>query len=434
MSVDFIILAAGNSSRMNSSKPKFFHTIAGKPIIRYIIDTVKDCKISNNVIVVTKDNLKSSGYFSDVNVTIQHAPLGTADAVKSSLDKLTSEYTIILCGDMPLIETAQLNNLISNSSENAIIAMNLPSSLQDMPYGRVIINNGIFEKIVEYKNASKNEKSIRLANTGVYKIRTALLKKYIPMIKQNSQSGEFYLTDIFNFIKNVEIITTDNYEDFHGINTMSDLAIAENIMQNRLRTKYMSQGVNLIDPSSVYFSFDTTIYKDVTIEPNVFIGTCVSIGEKSIIHAFSHIYDCCIGECVQIGPFARIRGNSNFKSGVVIGNFVEVKGSSFDENSKAKHLTYIGDTTIGKASNIGAGTITCNYDGVKKHKSTIGDNVFIGSNTTIISPITIDNGAIVGAGSVITKNVEENSLAIARAPQQNFQNKAPTIWEKKFHS
>ena len=431
MSVDFVILAAGNSSRMKTSKPKFFHTIAGKPIIRYIIDAVNDCNNTNNIIVVTRDNLKSSEYFSDVKVTIQQEPLGTADAVKSAFDNLTSESTIILCGDMPLIETEQLNKLINNSSENAIIAMNLPSSLQNMPYGRVVIKDGIFEKIVEYKNASDDEKSIRLANTGIYKIKTDLLKKYIQMIKRNSQSGEFYLTDIFNFIKNVDVIITDEYEDFHGINTMADLALAENIMQNKLRAKFMSQGVKLIEPNSVFFSFDTIIDKNVTIEPNVFIGTGVSVGEDSVIHAFSHIYDCCIGKCVQIGPFARIRGNSKFEEGVVIGNFVEVKGSSFDKNSKAKHLTYIGDTTIGKESNIGAGTITCNYDGVKKHRSNIGDNVFVGSNTTIVSPITVNNGAIIGAGSVITKNVEKNSLAIARTPQQNFPDKAPKILEKK---
>ena len=430
MSLDFVILAAGNSSRMHSMTPKFFHTIAGKPVIRYIVDAVHECN-PNNVIVVTRDELKHSEYFSDTAVKIQPEPLGTADAVKCALDALLSTYTIVLCGDMPLVSADYLEKLANTSSENALIAMTLPPEFRYMTYGRVVINNGKFEKIVEYKNASDAEKSIILANTGVYKIKTDLLKKYIPQIEKNAVSGEYYLTDIFKFIKNVEVIQSPDYETFHGINTMQDLAKAEAIIQNKLRQKFMANGVKLVAPETVYFSYDTEIESDVVIEPNVIIGTNVKIASGGRIYAFSHIQNCVIAHNVEIGPFARIRGNSSFADGSAIGNFVEVKGSSFGTKTKAKHLAYIGDTTIGSQTNIGAGTITCNYDGVSKNKTSIGNNVFVGSNSTLIAPITIEDNTILGAGSTFTDAVPAGALAIARQKQTNLPQKANDIWKKK---
>ena len=430
MSVDFIVLAAGNSSRMRSSLPKFFHTIAGKPIIRYIIDTINDCN-PQTTIVVTKDKIKNSEHFSDVTVKIQSEPLGTADAVKCALDALSSEYTIILCGDMPLISAKHLKNLAETSSKNALIAMILPPEFQYMPYGRIVLNDNKFDKIVEYKNATDAEKLIPLANAGIYKIHTELLKKYVPQIEKNSESGEYYLTDIFNFIEDVKVIQFSDYEAFHGINTMQDLAKAETFMQNQLRQKFMANGVKLIAPETVYFSHDTAIENDVIIEPNVIIGNNVKIGAGSHIYAYSYLQDCFIAQNVEIGPFARIRGNSSFADGAAIGNFVEVKGSTFGAKTKAKHLAYIGDTTIGDKTNIGAGTITCNYDGVSKHKTTIGSNVFVGSNSTLIAPITIEDNSILGAGSTFTDTVPAGALAIARQRQTNLHQKATDIWHKK---
>ena len=430
MSVDFVILAAGNSSRLHSTTPKFFHNIAGKPVIRYIIETAHECN-PTNIIVVTREELKNDVNFNDVTVTVQPNPLGTADAVKYALDALTSEYTVILCGDMPLISAEHLECLANTSSDNALIAMTLPLEFQHMPYGRVVLNDGKFNKIVEYKNASETEKIISLANTGVYKIETELLKQYLPLIEKNTESNEYYLTDIFKFITDVEVIQSPDYEAFHGINTMQDLAKAEAFVQNKLRRKFMENGVKLIAPETVYFSYDTVIESGVEIEPNVIIGNNVKIGAGSRIYAFSHMQDCIIAQNVEIGPFARIRGNSRFADGSAIGNFVEVKGSEFGMKTKAKHLTYIGDTTIGEHTNIGAGTITCNYDGVKKHKTTVGDNVFVGSNTTLISPITVNDGAIIGAGSTITEDIPSNALAIARERQTIYHNGAEKVWNKK---
>jgi len=432
MSIDFIILAAGRGTRMNSKAPKTFQTIVEKPIIRYIIDACK--YFSSNIIIVTQESLLNHELFNDVTTVAQPSPKGTADAVLQAIPYLKSDQCIILCGDMPLIETKHLD-LLKNASQNSLIAMTIPNELVDMPYGRVILNDGNLEKIIEYKNATNQEKDISLANTGVYKIETSILKKYIKEIKQNPLSKEFYLTDLFEILKingiNTAVIQSEEYWPFHGINTMEDLAKAENIMQDRLRSKFMNNGVKLLDPKTTYFAFDTEIEPDVVIEQNVIIKKGVKIHSNARINAFSHISECEIMEKVEIGPFARIRGNAKFMESSSIGNFVEVKGSILGKNTKAKHLSYIGDTAIGSNSNIGAGTITCNYDGVKKHKTIIGDNSFVGSNSTLIAPITIGNNTIIGAGSVINKDVSQGDLAIARTEQSNIPNGANKIWNSK---
>lgn len=432
MSIDFVILAAGKGSRMKSTNPKIFQTIAEKPIIQYIIDTCK--QFSPNIIVVTRESLLDHKLFDGTITVSQSNPKGTGDAVLQAIPFLKSDNTIILCGDMPLIEPAHLANLV-NHSGNTLMAMTIPNELIDMPYGRVILNNENLEKIVEYKNATNEERLIPLANTGIYKLETSILKKYINEIKQNPLTQEFYLTDLFEILKANEIktsvIQSKEYWPFHGINTMNDLAKAEEIMQNRLRKKFMNNGVKLLDPKTTYFSFDTEIDSNVVIEQNVIIKKAVKIHSNARINAFSHISECEIMENVEIGPFARIRGNAKFMESSAIGNFVEVKGSIIGQNSKAKHLSYIGDTVIGSDSNIGAGTITCNYDGVKKHKTTIGNKSFIGSNSTLIAPITIEDNTIIGAGSVINRNVSKNSLAIARCKQSEITNGAEKIWKNK---
>lgn len=432
MSIDFVILAAGKGSRMKSTNPKIFQTIAEKPIIQYIIDTCK--QFSPNIIVVTRESLLDHKLFDGTITVSQSNPKGTGDAVLQAMPFLKSDNTIILCGDMPLIETEHLANLV-NHSGNTLMAMTIPNELIDMPYGRVILNNENLEKIVEYKNATNEERLIPLANTGIYKLETSILKKYINEIKQNPLTQEFYLTDLFEILKANEIktsvIQSEEYWPFHGINTMNDLAKAEEIMQNRLRKKFMNNGVKLLDPKTTYFSFDTEIDSNVVIEQNVIIKKAVKIHSNARINAFSHISECEIMENVEIGPFARIRGNAKFMESSAIGNFVEVKGSIIGQNSKAKHLSYIGDTVIGSDSNIGAGTITCNYDGVKKHKTIIGNKSFIGSNSTLIAPITIEDNTIIGAGSVINRNVSKNSLAIARCKQSEITNGAEKIWENK---
>lgn len=437
MSINFVILSAGLGSRMKSSTPKFFQKIADKPIIRYVIDSCKSIS-DHRIIAVTNDALKDHEFFSDIKTAVQKSPLGTADAVKSAIPFLNddSEYTIIMYSDMPLIETRHIESLISDESDVSFIAMKIPDDLSNMPYGRVITDDlGNFQKIVEFKDATDSEKNCKFANSGIYKIKTDLLKNFITQVKKNEKSEEFYLTDIISILKDngfkISVINSEEYWPFHGINTMQDLANAEEIVQNNLRDKFMQNGVKLLDPKSVYFSTDTFIDNDVVIEQNVVLKSSVKVHKGSTIKAFSYLEDCEIMENSSVGPFARIRGNAKLSQNSDIGNFVEIKGSTIGIGSKVKHLSYIGDATVGIKSNIGAGTITCNYDGVKKHKTHLGDNVFVGSNCSLIAPVSIGSGSIIAAGSVITKNVPENSLAISRTIQETKFDKAPDIWSKK---
>jgi bifunctional UDP-N-acetylglucosamine pyrophosphorylase/glucosamine-1-phosphate N-acetyltransferase len=248
-------------------------------------------------------------------------------------------------------------------------------------------------------------------------------------------TNEFYLTDLLEILLNnnieISIIKSNTYWPFHGINTMQDLAIAEDIAQNQLRKKFMQNGVKLLAPQSVYFTYDTEIESDVVIEQNVVIGPNVKIKKYAEIKSFSYIEHCEIMENVSVGPFARIRGNTKLLPMSSVGNFVEIKGTTFGKAAKAKHLSYIGDTEVGQNSNIGAGVITCNYDGVKKHKTIIGDNTFVGSNSTLIAPVEIGDDVIVAAGSVIDHNAPRGSLAISRVKQDNIPDKAKQIWQKK---
>ena len=419
MSIDFVILAAGAGSRMQSTTPKIFHKIAGKPIIRFVIDTCKDAQNAKTIIVTNKI-FENHELFDDVKVCIQKKRLGTADAVISALPFISSEYAVIVCGDMPFLSKKHIEMLQNDRSDIAFLAMNIPENLANMPYGRVILDqkSSNFQEIVEYLDATEVQKKCPLANSGIYKIKTELLKKYLLQITPNKKKQELYLPDVLNIAnengESISVLQSNEYWPFHGINTMQDLSQAEDMFQNQLRQKFMNNGVRFLAPTTVFLSFDTEIASNVLIEQNVVIKTKVKISEHSIIKSFSYIENCTIENGVHVGPFARIRGGSVLLSESDVGNFVELKNSTVGSKTKIKHLSYIGDTTIGTSSNIGAGTITCNYDGVNKHKTTIGDNVLIGSNCSIIAPLTIDSGAIVGASSVVSQSIPKNSLALSR--------------------
>jgi bifunctional UDP-N-acetylglucosamine pyrophosphorylase/glucosamine-1-phosphate N-acetyltransferase len=423
---------------MKSSLPKILHEIAGKPLIRYIIDTCLQIKHSN-IITVTNDKLKDNNELRDSKVCVQKKPDGTAGAVKSAIPFLTSDYVIILCADTPLVEKHHLEALIEDKNEISFIAMNLPPKYSTMPYGRVLKSkDGEFHKIVEYKNATEDEKQCLLANSGIYKIKTCLINKYIDFIEPDILSKEIYFTNIINILKyqnhSISIIETNEYLPFHGINTMEDLSIAEKIMQNKLKKKFMLSGVKFMDDTSVYLSYDTIIDEDVTIEQNVIIKKNVAIKKGSTVKAFSYLEDCELCENSTVGPFARIRGNTKISEKAEIGNFVEIKASNIGAQTKIKHLAYIGDAMLGTQTNIGAGTITCNYDGIKKHKTQIGDNVMVGANCSLIAPIQIDSGSIIAASSVIDSNIPQNSLAITRPILTIKPNKAIEILKSKLQN
>lgn len=414
--VDVVILAGGNGSRMQSSAPKIFQEIAGRPCVSYIIDECK--KISNlgKIIVVTKKEFSDSKYFAKITLAIQEKPLGTADAAKCALPFVQSESVIVLNADTPLITLKTLLNLQIFPQKISLIAMKIPREIIDMPYGRI---DG--KKIIEYKDATDRQKKIDIVNTGVYKFQTKLLTENIKNVTCDNKGREYYLTDMLNFAspEDIKIHISDNYWEFHGINTMKDLADTERHMQQRLREKALKSGVKMLDPNSVYFSAETNIENDVVVEENVIFKGNVEIKSGSIIKAFSYIEDSTIMSNVQIGPFARIRGGSLISSSSEIGNFVEVKRTVIGKESKAKHLSYIGDANVGEKVNIGAGVITCNYDGFKKHKTNIGDGTMIGANCSLVAPVNIGNGTIVAAGSTITEDTQENTLAIARSRQEN---------------
>jgi bifunctional UDP-N-acetylglucosamine pyrophosphorylase/glucosamine-1-phosphate N-acetyltransferase len=426
-----IILAAGKGTRMNSSLSKVLHPIANQPMLSHIIDKSEKLK-SNKIIVVVNEtfNIPKKKPNSKIIYVVQNQQLGTGDAIKvclKNIDKVNNRV-LILYADVPLINNSTLRKLIKlrNKNEIKILAF---KKLEKNNYGKLIIQNSVVEKIIEAKEF-KTDNQPDDCNSGVFCASAEGLLKLIPKIKNNNVKKEYYLTDFFGLAFNSKYHTKVVYgseEEFMGINNKVELAQAEKIMQNKLRVKFLKQGVTLIDPETVYFSKDTKIGKDVTIYPNVFIGPKVSIGSNTTIHPFTHLDDCKIGKNVNIGPNARIRPGSDISDDARIGNFVEIKKSKIGKGSKVNHLAYVGDAILGKNVNIGAGTITCNYDGKNKHITQIGDNAFIGSNSSLVAPLKIEKDAYIGSGSVITKDVSKGALAMERSHQTEIKN-----WSKRL--
>ena len=425
MEIVSVILAAGKGKRMNSLIPKPLHKVAGKTLLNWLEDTLVGASILKKIFVlghqneILKEHIKGSEY------VIQEPQLGTGHAVKLAKEKVKDLNSLIIVAyaDTPFIRSKTIKRLVSQIKNGYKIS--ILGFETDMPsgYGRIITdNNNNVSKIVEECDADEEVKKITLCNSGVLAGKAADIFMYLDQIKL-SNNGEYFLTDIVSICN--EQGSKVGYvqslkEELIGINDRIDQSEAENIIQNQLIKKHLLNGVTLLNSKSIYFDATAEISKDVIIEPNVFIGPNVRIKSQTIIKAFSYLENCSIGEECTIGPYARIRPETEIKNNVKIGNFVEVKKSMIGEGSKVNHLSYIGDTSIGLNSNIGAGTITCNYDGINKNKTTIGNKVFIGSNTALIAPININDGSIIGAGSTITKDVAENSIAIERSNQKQF--------------
>ena len=425
-----IILAAGKGTRMNSSLSKVLHPIANQPMLSHIIDKSEKLK-SNRIIVVVNEtfNIPKIKPNSKIIYVVQKQQLGTGDAIKACLKNIdkVNNRVLILYADVPLINNLTLRKLIRLRTKNEIKILAF-KKVEKNNYGKLIIQNDVVEKIIEAKEF-KIDNQPDDCNSGVFCASAEGLLKLIPKIKNNNVKKEYYLTDFFELAFNSKYHTKVVYgseEEFMGINNKVELAQAEKIMQNKLREKFLKQGVTLIDPETVYFSKDTKIGKDVTIYPNVFIGPKVSIGSNTTIHPFTHLDDCKIGKNVNIGPNARVRPGSDISDDARIGNFVEIKKSKIGKGSKVNHLAYVGDAILGKNVNIGAGTITCNYDGKNKHITQIGDNAFIGSNSSLVAPLKIEKDAYIGSGSVITKDVSKGALAMERNHQTEIKN-----WSKR---
>ena len=439
MNVALIVLAAGQGTRMKSNLPKVLHKVAGAPLVAHAIRSAEGLDIDLSIVVVghgaeqVEQALASD--FLDAQVVLQSERLGTAHAVDQAREMLVEFEgdAIVLYGDTPFIKPETLRNMLDARSKGAdVVILGFDAEVPGK-YGRLIVREGSLKRIVEAKDASDDELSVTLCNSGVVCANSNLLFDLISSVGNENASGEFYLTDIVEIAndagKRCVAVTCDEAETL-GINSRSELAKAEAIFQSEARENAMIDGATLQAAESVYFSYDTKLGKDVIVEPNVVFGVGVTVEDHANIRAFSHFEDCIIRSGAIVGPYARIRPGSDIGEKARIGNFVETKKAEIAKGAKVNHLTYIGDAFVGEGANIGAGTVTCNYDGVLKHKTTIGAGAFIGTNSSLVAPVTVGNGAMTAAGSVITKNVPDDALGVARAVQKNSEGFVPRLVKK----
>ncbi len=435
-----IILAAGQGTRMKSDLPKVLHPVGGRAILDWAIAAAAGTGAERVIAVVAARRPQVREHAAKAlgagNVVVQDLPLGTAHAVRAAQAALAgfSGDVVVLYADAPLVRAQTLQALFAarNDSGLAVLAFR---AADPAGYGRLVVDEqGRLIRIVEEKDASEAERRIDLCNSGVLCADAGVLFKLLSMVKNDNAKGEYYLTDIIGLGRSAgfaSAVVSASETEVLGVNSRVDLARAEAAFQHRARIAAMEAGVTLIDPSTVYFSHDTQIASDVVIEPNVYFGLGVTIAKGVRIKAFCHIEGAEIGEDANVGPFARLRPGTTLGAGVKIGNFVEVKNASFGPRAQASHLAYIGDAEIGARANLGAGTITCNYDGFSKYRTLIGEDAFIGSDTSLVAPVKVGARAYTGTGSVITKDVPDGALGVARGRQHNIEGWADANRAKK---
>ena len=446
MNLDIVILAAGKGTRMKSSKPKVMQEFVGQPFLQRVINTAKELDPKKIIPIVGYKADEIKNYFSNqqLDFVIQKEQLGTGHAVMQAINEITSQLTLILYGDVPLINHKLLLRLIDASKKTGIGLVTFDKT-NPTGFGRIIRddNKQKIIKIVEEKDCDYEQKKINEINTGIMCVQSDHLKKWLAQLDNNNAQKEYYLTDIIEFANKdkVEVtgIKAETETSIQGINSMEELILLERMYMQEKSEELINQGVKIIDPNRIDIRGTLTCEENVTIDVGcIFEGDVLikknskigpyniikasQIGENTNLNAFNHIDDALIGDNCNIGPYARIRPATTLKNNINIGNFVEIKKSSIDDHSKINHLSYVGDTKIGKEVNIGAGTITCNYDGANKHQTIIEDHVFIGSDTQLIAPIVIKKGATIGAGSTITEDAPENKLTLSRVEQKNIDN------------
>ena len=441
MTLSIVILAAGKGTRMNSQLPKVLQPLAGKPILQYVLDITHSLQPNNISIVAGHKSEMLRELIKDKNISwrIQDTQLGTGHAVIQAIPDLNSDRTLILYGDVPLIKKADLQSLIKKSDTGLAVMTHIKNDANG--YGRILREDNKIQGIIEDKDCNKEQKKIKEINTGILAADTKYLKQWLYRLSNENAQKEYYLTDIVKFAVE-DNITVSSHEveeevSISGVNSKSELAYIERGLQLNKAEELMEKGVTVLDPNRIDIRGQLTCGQDVTIdigcifEGNVNLGNNVhikpysfiknsDIDENSTIEAFSHIDSSKVGSFCRVGPYARLRPGTVLESEVHIGNYVEIKNSLVDQGTKINHLSYIGDSEIGKNVNIGAGTITCNYDGVDKHKTIIEDDVFVGSNTQIVAPLKVGKGATIGAGSTITKDVPKNDLTLSRAQQKTI--------------
>ncbi len=434
-SIAAVVLAAGAGTRMKSAKYKVMHEIGGRPMISHLLETVGQLSPEKVVVVTSPDMQSVQDTVSPAEIAIQKTAEGTGHAVASALENLAGETgdVLILYGDTPLITYDTLSKMISKRREDtdtAVVVLGFEPA-DPAEYGRLVADKkGQLSAIVEFADADEKTRAIGLCNSGVMAISAEHISDLVKAIGNDNAKGEYYLTDIVEIANKKGLACAyvkGDEKELLGVNNRVQLAEAEQAVQELWRHQAMEKGVTLIDPATVWFSYDTVLGKDIVIEPNVFFGPGVHVADNVRIKANCHLEGTRIGEGAQIGPFARLRPGAELAEEVKIGNFVEIKKASIEAGAKVSHLSYIGDARVGAAANIGAGTITCNYDGFDKFHTDIGAGAFIGSNSALVAPVSIGDGAVIGAGSTISKDVAADALGIERSEE-----KQKTGWAAQF--
>jgi bifunctional UDP-N-acetylglucosamine pyrophosphorylase / glucosamine-1-phosphate N-acetyltransferase len=433
-----VVLAAGKGTRMKSQRHKVLHPIAGRPMIEHLLGSLAELAPERTVVIVGDGREQLEAQLGGrATLVVQEPQLGTGHAVQqaeAALAGFTGDV-LVLYADVPLVRAETMRAMIERldvADDTADIVVLAFEPDEPLEYGRVIANGGRISWMVEHKDASAKERACRLCNSGLMAVRSELLFELLAQVGNDNAQGEYYLPEIVNIAIRkggaCAVITTDDPDEVAGINSRAELAGAEARWQQSRRARAMAEGATLAAPETVFFAWDTVLGRDVTVEPNVVFGPGVTVADGATIHAFCHVEGAAIGEGVSVGPFARLRPGTKLAKGVKVGNFVEVKNAELGEGAKANHLSYLGDATVGAGANIGAGTITCNYDGYFKHQTVIGERAFIGSNSALIAPVSIGADAIVAAGSAVSRDVAAGELRMVRAEQL-----VKPGWADRFH-
>ncbi len=438
MATNLIVLAAGQGTRMLSELPKVMHPIGGVPMFRHALASGAALAPEKTVLVVGHgaEAVEVAARDIDPAITIsrQTEQRGTAHAVLSAATALEGAEgdTLVLYGDTPFIRPETLERMAAARGTHDIVVLGFEAA-DPGRYGRLVTEGDALLRIVEFKDASPEERAITLCNSGVVLAETDILFRFAKAVGNDNAAGEYYLTDIVGLARSdglsITAVTCDEAETM-GVNSRAELAAAENVFQSRKRSEMLENGVTLTAPDTVFFAVDTVIGRDTVIDPYVFFGPGVTIETGARIRAFSHLEGCHVGDGAVVGPFARLRPGAELANDARVGNFVEIKNAQIGEATKVNHLSYVGDATVGDGTNIGAGTITCNYDGVSKHRTEIGNRVFIGSDTMLVAPVSVGDEAMTASGSVITRDVPSGDLAVARSRQQNRAGLARQLFEK----
>lgn len=438
MATALVVLAAGKGTRMKSDLPKVLHPIGGAPLVVHALKS--GAAVSpRRQIVVTGHGAKAvsdavTAWDRSISVVHQAEQLGTAHAVLQAKDALADfdGITFVLFGDTPFVSAETFKRMEAACAEDDVVVLGFEAA-DPARYGRLVTNGDALDRVVEYKDATDEERAITLCNSGIVAADTKLLFRLLSQVDNNNASGEYYLPDVVEIARSegrsARVVRCAEAETL-GINSRAELVAAEATFQARARSQALENGVIMTAPDTVFFSHDTVIAPDAVVEPNVVFASGVTIATDATIRAFSHLEGCNVGPGAVVGPYARLRPGATLDGGAKVGNFVEIKNATLGEGAKVNHLTYIGDAEVGARANVGAGTVTCNYDGVFKHRTTIGADAFIGSSTMLVAPVSVGAEAMTASGSVITRDVPEGALAVGRSRQENKQGFAKRMFEK----